>query len=432
VNLSGLADGLPKLDASGLAQRLPNAGGVQLPSATDLKLPSVQLPSVQLPSVQLPDKLPDTSAVFDAVRGTAASAVEAAQHLPEEVAVRIALLQQLLSSAPDAIGGSSGAGALSSLEPHFGTRAAEALLSQLGATSGARGALPPMMQLPTGADAIATGGLVTGVDPADLAAALTSAWGTAGDQAAALLPPAAAAALTAGAAVAVQQHAVVAAAAAAQAGSLVAAADQLRAAAAALPDTGFGGVDFPTLCFAAAGALLATALSIPPPDYEASATAPAPGGSSGSSSRSDPRDPPLTHDYNPEAMAAYFRRRPVAVAARAARLASQVAALGLAVAGDFATGRVAANERARAEQLRGAIERLGPAYVKVAQVRRAGTHHTCWQRWGSALAPATGLQGSQRCRTAANTAHKTASGKKACFLRASRPHPWPSGTLFTP
>ena len=36
-----------------------------------------------------------------------------------------------------------------------------------------------------------------------------------------------------------------------------------------------------------------------------------------------------------------------------------------------ATGSWTGNEAARAEQLRGVIERLGPAYVKVAQVRPA-------------------------------------------------------------
>ncbi len=52
-------------------------------------------------------------------------------------------------------------------------------------------------------------------------------------------------------------------------------------------------------------------------------------------------------------------------------VASQVAAeaikLGLGLLSDLATDQMAANEPLRARQLRGAIERLGPAYVKVAQ-----------------------------------------------------------------
>lgn len=40
---------------------------------------------------------------------------------------------------------------------------------------------------------------------------------------------------------------------------------------------------------------------------------------------------------------------------------------GLGLLSDLAQGKLAANEPKRARQLRAAIERLGPAYVKVAQ-----------------------------------------------------------------
>lgn len=45
----------------------------------------------------------------------------------------------------------------------------------------------------------------------------------------------------------------------------------------------------------------------------------------------------------------------------------EASAFGLGLLLDSWTGRLAANRQKRAEQLRGAIERLGPAYVKVAQ-----------------------------------------------------------------
>ncbi len=43
------------------------------------------------------------------------------------------------------------------------------------------------------------------------------------------------------------------------------------------------------------------------------------------------------------------------------QVAAEAAAFGAALLADLATGRLEANEQARAEQLRGVIERLGPA-----------------------------------------------------------------------
>lgn len=73
----------------------------------------------------------------------------------------------------------------------------------------------------------------------------------------------------------------------------------------------------------------------------------------------------LSYEYTPAALEAYFARRPVAVMQRAAQVAAEAAAFGFALATDIASGRVAENEGARAEQLRRSVERLGPAYVKV-------------------------------------------------------------------
>jgi predicted unusual protein kinase regulating ubiquinone biosynthesis (AarF/ABC1/UbiB family) len=47
------------------------------------------------------------------------------------------------------------------------------------------------------------------------------------------------------------------------------------------------------------------------------------------------------------------------------QVAREAAQFGVALAVDFATGRVEANEKQRAVQMQQAIERLGPAYVKV-------------------------------------------------------------------
>ena len=71
--------------------------------------------------------------------------------------------------------------------------------------------------------------------------------------------------------------------------------------------------------------------------------------------------------WDPEAVAAYYRRRPVLVARRVAEVAAEAAGWGAALLGDRAAGTVQRNAAARADAAMAAIERLGPAYVKVAQ-----------------------------------------------------------------
>ncbi len=394
----GARGGLPSLDgAAGVLSRLPGAAAdaagklqlrdgisnVKLPTAPALprvSLPSVSLPELpalpslpslpslpRTPQIALPDHIPSASDLARAVQDGAAAALGAAHQLPAAFSSQLAALEALLASEPG-----RGATALG-LEPHFGTKALETALAQLAAALsaavGAPGALPPILQLPTGAFDGRLADAAAAVGAAASPERLAAAWGALGQQLAAALPSGAGAAVAA--AVAQQQ-----AAAGVQVESLISAIHQLQATAATLPETGYGGFDFVTLCAVASATLLAVAASVPSTDYEASATAPRPGSSAGSSSSSfskgggRPADPPLSYEYDPDEVAAYFSRRPLAVATRATQLARELSSFGLALAGDFATGRVKENEPARARQLRGAIERLGPAYVKVAQVRR--------------------------------------------------------------
>ena len=121
-----------------------------------------------------------------------------------------------------------------------------------------------------------------------------------------------------------------------------------------------GGYSFPTLCLVAAGAVAAIAASVPPEDYTATA-------SGQSQTSADDATTLLSHEYDPEAVAAYFDSRPLLVAQRAAQLSAELSSFGVCLLGDYWGGNLQRNERGRAEQLRGGIERLGPAYVKVAQ-----------------------------------------------------------------
>lgn len=83
----------------------------------------------------------------------------------------------------------------------------------------------------------------------------------------------------------------------------------------------------------------------------------------------DPNPPSLPETYSPDANAAYWARRPVSVAGRAVTLLREVSGWGLGLASDFARGPavVAANAPVRAAAARTVLERLGPAYIKVAQ-----------------------------------------------------------------
>jgi aarF domain-containing kinase len=357
----GAGDALSRL-------RLP-----ELPAAPHL--PAVSLPGglPHLPSLpSLPQRLPalsppDAGALAGALQERSAAAAAAAGRLPGALSAQADGLRALLAAEPG-----RGAAQLG-LEPHFGSKAAAAALRELaealGAALGARGGLPPMLQLPTGAPAEGLSALGAQLAAAAGPDALAAWWTAAGGALSGLLPPGAAGA----------------------AGAQLAAAgvslEQLRAALAALPETGAGGLDFPTLCLVAAGALAAVAASVPPAGHEAAAPA-------ASGQR-------LSYEYDPAAVAAYFERRPVAVAVRAGELAREAAAFGLALAADAAAGRLGANEAARAAQLRGAIERLGPAYVKVAQVGKPVSRGGC--QGGAGSRRAWSREADWRCRTTLST-----------------------------
>lgn len=75
----------------------------------------------------------------------------------------------------------------------------------------------------------------------------------------------------------------------------------------------------------------------------------------------------LTTLYNPEMLAQFWERRPVAVMQRSAQLAAEALSFGTGLLVDIAGGNLKRNSPKRARQLRLLIERLGPAYIKVAQ-----------------------------------------------------------------
>ena len=71
--------------------------------------------------------------------------------------------------------------------------------------------------------------------------------------------------------------------------------------------------------------------------------------------------------YDPEASARKFSRDPVRVVARAAEIAQSLSSFAVDAALDYRRGTMEVNARKRAEELRGKLTRLGPAFVKVGQ-----------------------------------------------------------------
>ena len=88
---------------------------------------------------------------------------------------------------------------------------------------------------------------------------------------------------------------------------------------------------------------------------------------SGSRCRDAP-DTELLTEYSPLVNEAYWKNRPVRVARQVALLVMETARFTAAYLGDSASGNGVKNSLQRAQQLRKAIERLGPAYIKFAQV----------------------------------------------------------------
>jgi aarF domain-containing kinase len=145
----------------------------------------------------------------------------------------------------------------------------------------------------------------------------------------------------------------------------------------ALPQTGWHGHDFATLCAAGLAAAAACAFVRPPTSQDEGFSAPAyspkpllgNGSDAGAAAAAVAvsREPRLSYDYDPDAVRAYFERRPLQTARRAAEVAAEASTLAMALLRDRATGQLERNAALRARQAREAIERLGPAWIKVAQ-----------------------------------------------------------------
>jgi aarF domain-containing kinase len=258
-----------------------------------------------------------------------------------------------LPSFPSSLSALLGADASGALPPHFGGAAAAAAASRaaaaLPAPPAALGAAAEALAAAAGAlqDALSvslpSGPSIEGAAPHFGGAAL------AGAGRAFAATAAAAAAAASGAAHSVSWSGVGGDPVAAAAAAVAQAASALEAAA----TVGVSPAHYPLPAVAAA---VATALAA------AAASSGADVGAAAARAAGPPPEP-----YSPDGAAAHWTARPARVAARAATLAGEAASFAAALAWDRATGGVTRNERARAAQLRGAIERAGPAWIKIAQ-----------------------------------------------------------------
>jgi predicted unusual protein kinase regulating ubiquinone biosynthesis (AarF/ABC1/UbiB family) len=76
---------------------------------------------------------------------------------------------------------------------------------------------------------------------------------------------------------------------------------------------------------------------------------------------------PESWRYNPEAIEAYYRQRPLAVLGRLLAIAIPILSFLLGLWWDKARGKSPKNERRRAVQLREMLTKLGPTYIKIGQ-----------------------------------------------------------------
>lgn len=319
---------------------------VQLPSVPFPQMPQVQLPSLQVPELQVPDSSSVLQGITSSISNSTAAASDAADafaHLPQQTQQQLQLLltqlQELNSSN-------------STLEPHFGSHAllswlqaaAEAVASSLQSTASSLN-VPSFTSLNVDMD-ISNGPAVLGSMSSSILGSVSNTLSTQGfagvgaaakanmdalaaslqvlsASATAALPADVSSGLSQGAD-AVQQQASALASTVQQLQTLLL---QLGQTLQHLPETGAGGYSFPTLCLVAAGALAAVAASVPPADAVA-------GG------RDENIRDVLTHEYDPAAVEAYFRRRPVLVAQRSLQLALEVAGFGINLLGDFATNKL--------------------------------------------------------------------------------------------
>jgi aarF domain-containing kinase len=115
-----------------------------------------------------------------------------------------------------------------------------------------------------------------------------------------------------------------------------------------LDAAGIGGYNAQTVALIAAGMAAAIAASVP------------------QDAAQDPDDViPAVYDIT--TVSDYFRARPVLVARRTTVVLQAASRFGLSLLLDQLTGNLERTTPLRATQLRQTIERLGPAYVKVAQ-----------------------------------------------------------------
>ncbi|CAM6091149.1 unnamed protein product [Calypogeia fissa] len=71
--------------------------------------------------------------------------------------------------------------------------------------------------------------------------------------------------------------------------------------------------------------------------------------------------------YDPEAIAAFFKKRPMDIAVRSLKIMVECSALTVSILFDISSGRAQENERRRAVQLVDLITRLGPTAIKIGQ-----------------------------------------------------------------
>lgn len=306
--------------------QLPNLQDVELPHVQlpDLHPPTVQMPAVQFPSVQLPANMQDGQALLQSMADSARRAADDVAHLPATVQQRLELLQQQLVQLATSTESSS-------FEPHSGTKAFTAWLQEVVQTLSSALHLP-VLHL-TAASSLgshitldgSSGSSLAGLAAVSTAATVDSIRTSMQVLLAAAYNslPAEVSSIMIQSASTLQEQSASALAGVQQLQDSVAHLQQMLE---QLPESGMGGYDLPTICFIAAGAVAATAASVP-------AEGAVVGG------EDDIRDV-LTHDYDADVVAAYFKRRPVLVAQRSLQLAAEMAKFGLALLMDLWTNRL--------------------------------------------------------------------------------------------
>lgn len=330
-----LPAGVPQLPTVHLPQvRLPAAPqlpSVHLPTLSNFQLsqlhmpelhaPAMQFPAIQMPSVPLPTSLADGQALLQSVTSGAGAAAEEAARSLSSVQQQLDLLQQRLLHL--AVSADS-----SSLDPHFGTKALTNWL-QDGLQRLSSVLHMPVLHMPS-AGTPASRLMFGGNGDSGLVSLAGAASASVESIRASLqvliaatynsLPSDVRSAWTASL-TSMREYSL-----SLDLQQLQTALLQLQQALAQLPQHGIGGYDLLTVCLVAAGAVAATAASVP------SETAVAGG-------KDDMHDV-LTHEYDAEAVAAYFRRRPVLVAQRSLQLAGELLKFGMVLLGDYWTNRL--------------------------------------------------------------------------------------------